>query len=135
MSPLKYFLFLILISSHTFGQNVIDIGSNREIFVDSYLLDRLNGVEQMMHHPRNEGIVLKFDHPWEGNFSAYCTIIKDEKVYRAYYRGVPSAGKDGNAAEVTCYAESSDGINWVKPNLGIYEINNTNTRNCITPTM
>ncbi len=40
-----------------------------------------------------------------------------------YYRGVtqtPEGEFDGEA-EVTCYAESTDGIVWTKPNLGLHE--------------
>src|SRR5690606_41276915 len=73
----------------------------------------------------NEGAVLNFDKPWEGNCSGYCTIIKDGDLYRMYYRGIREAGKDGNDNEVTCYAESTDGIHWTKPSLGIYEIDGT----------
>lgn len=110
---------------------VVNIANRREIFVDHYLLEKLNGVRLAMHAPRNEGTVLKFDQPWEGSFSAYCTIIKDEGVYRAYYRGVPQAVRDGDAKEVTCYAESTDGIIWKKPELGIHEVGGSKNNNIV----
>ncbi|MEX0882893.1 MAG: hypothetical protein WDZ72_05405, partial [Cyclobacteriaceae bacterium] len=75
--------------------------------------------------------VLRFDLPWEGAFSAYVTILKDGDTYKAYYRGVPTAGKDGNSAEVTCYAESKDGIYWEKPHLGIHDIQGNKNNNVI----
>lgn len=109
----------------------LQLGSNRELFVDQYLIEKLNNITQELHIPRNEGVVLKFDYPWEGNFSGYSTIIKDGTQYKLYYRGVREAGKDGNANEVTCYAESSDGINWTKPGLGIYTIHGTTDNNVI----
>jgi len=44
-----------------------------------------------------------------------------------YYRGShdPKTGTGGIPAhrEVTCYAESEDGIHWVKPELGLVEFN------------
>jgi hypothetical protein len=97
----------------------INIGDDRELFVDRYLIEKLNNITQELHTPVNEGTVLKFDNPWEGNFSGYSTIIKDGNQFKLYYRGIREAGKDGNDNEVTCYAESSDGIKWVKPDLGI----------------
>jgi hypothetical protein len=109
----------------------LQLGDKRELFVDQYLIETMTGVVQQLHHPRNEGIVLKFDKPWEGNFSAYCTIIKDNSRYRLYYRGIREAGKDGNDKEVTCYAESGDGIHWNKPSLGIYTVNGTKNNNVI----
>lgn len=124
---------LMLGNIHLFAQDSrpLQVGSNRELFVDQYLIYKLNNVTQELHTPRNEGVVLKFDNPWEGNFSGYCTIIKDSNQYKLYYRGIREAGKDGNDNEVTCYAESSDGFNWVKPDLGIYTINGTMNNNVI----
>ena len=110
---------------------VLNLGNQRELFVDQYLIQKMDGVKQQMHHPVNEGKVLAFSEPWEGHFSAYCTIIKDIGLYRLYYRGVREAGHDGAGNEVTCYAESTDGINWVKPELGLYEVNGTKKNNVI----
>jgi len=113
------------------AQNVVSIQNRRELFVDHFLIEKLTNAEVQMHKPRNEGKVLFFDHPWEGNFSGYCTVIKDGDVFRAYYRGIREAGNDASDNEVTCYAESEDGINWVKPELGIYEIDGTRKNNVI----
>lgn len=120
-------LFPILI----FGQSPIALGNKREIFVDTFLIDKLDGLEITKHTPIDEGPVLLFDKPWEGNFSTYSTIIKDGDVYKAFYRGVREAGEDGNSAEVTCYAESKDGINWVKPDLRLFEVDGTLDNNVI----
>lgn len=128
-----FFLLAGFISGNLLAQSArpLQLGNNRELFVDQYLIDKWNNVSQELHVPVNEGIVLKFDKSWEGNFSAYCTIIKDGTQYKLYYRGIREAGKDGNENEVTCYAESSDGIHWRKPNLGIYNIDGTTNNNVI----
>lgn len=110
---------------------VLDIGSRRELFADRYLIDTLKGAELRLHHPRDEGIVLEFDKPWEGAFCAYATVIHDGDVYRLYYRGLPAAGGDGSNREVTCYAESKDGISWMKPDLRLFEVNGTRKNNVI----
>jgi hypothetical protein len=42
--------------------------------------------------------------------------------YRLYYRCQPPGGsEDGDEHQVTCYAESPDGVTWTKPNLGLFE--------------
>ena len=115
---------------------VIDIGSRRELFVDRYLIDTMDAVRLVLCQPRDEGIVLRFDKPWEGAFCGYCTVIKDAGIkdagtYRLYYRGLPNAGADGSAAEVCCYAESPDGISWTKPNVGMWEIQGSKENNVI----
>lgn len=98
----------------------IDLGSRRELFVDRYLIDRLDGVSFRLHEPRDEGVAFTFDKPWEGLFSGYCTIIRDGDRLRAYYRGMPKAGADGSDGEATCVAESADGKAWTKPSLGLF---------------
>src|SRR6185436_11125916 len=103
----------------------------RELFVDQYLIDRLTGAQLRLGKPVEAGPVLRFDNPWEGAFSGYVTVIKHSGRYRMYYRGTPQAGQDGNNGEVTCYAESADGISWTKPDLGIYEIHGTRKNNVI----
>ncbi len=126
-------LMFLMTATLTRGQKAtpIQLGDRREIFVDDFLIERMTGVSLRMHAPRNEGPVLYFDEPWEGQFSAYCTIIRDGNLYRAYYRGIPEAGKDGDNMEVTCNAESLDGIKWVKPNLKIYKIGRTLDNNVL----
>lgn len=109
----------------------IDIGSNRELFVDHYLIERLYGAHLILHHPHDEGPVLKFDQPWEGPFCGYCTVIKDKDKYLFYYRGLPQAGRDGSSREVTCYAESPDGIHITKPKLNLFTVNGSMSNNVI----
>ncbi|NOY76705.1 MAG: hypothetical protein GXO76_02415 [Calditrichaeota bacterium] len=110
---------------------IVDIGSQLELFVDHYLIDTLKNVSFQMHHPIDRGPVLQFDEPWEGPFSAYCTIIKDGDLFRLYYRGGPLDGKDGSKKEFTCYAKSNDGTHWTKPNLKIYNILGTWNNNVV----
>lgn len=113
------------------NSEILNIGSRLELFIDNYLIGKLDNVSLRLHEPIDKGVVLKFDNPWEGPFSAYCTVIKDDDTFRLYYRGIPTAGNDGRSEEHTCYAESNNGINWTKPNLKIYEIDGTLNNNVI----
>jgi hypothetical protein len=101
------------------GEPPLEIGSRRELFVDRHLIDRFDRVNLKLHEPRDEGVVLHYDQPWEGPFCGYNTVIHDGDTFRLYYRG-KAAGPDG-AGEVTCYAESKDGHHWTKPTLGLHE--------------
>ena len=100
----------------------IQLGTRLELFVDDFLIERLDGTNLKLHEPTLAGVALRFDQPWEGAFSGYVTVIKDGNTFRMYYRGLPKAGRDGSDDEVTCYAESKDGITWAKPNLGFFEV-------------
>jgi len=116
---------------NTDRKDIVDIGSRLELFLDTFLIEKLNNVQRVLHAPKNEGAVLLFDEPWEGPFCGYATIIKDDAKYRLYYRGLPEAGMDGSDIETTCYAESDDGKNWIKPDLGIYKVAGTFNNNVI----
>jgi hypothetical protein len=109
----------------------IELGARRELFIDKYLIDKLDGVSLRLEQPRDEGVALNFDKPWEGAFCGYCTIVRDGGEFRAYYRGNPTAGKDGSNAEVTCLALSKDGKRWTKPELGFFEVNGTRANNVV----
>ncbi|MBA7533598.1 hypothetical protein ES705_25839 [subsurface metagenome] len=109
----------------------MNIGSRLELFIDTFLIEKQYNVRCILNEPKDKGIVLFFDKPWEGPFCGYATIIKDNTKYRLYYRGLPEAGKDGSVIETTCYAESDDGISWTKPNTGIYESSGTYNNNVI----
>ena len=108
----------------------IHIGSRRELFVDHHLIQSLDGARLELHRPQPRETVFKFDQPWEGIYSGYETIVQDGDTLRFYYRGLPEARHDRDA-EVTCVAESQDGIHWTRPQLGIYEVGGTKQNNIV----
>jgi hypothetical protein len=112
-------------------ESAIAIGSRRELLVDRELISQMRGVELRPCMPVDAGPAIHFDKPWEGSFCGYTTILSDKGSLRMTYRGVPVAGQDGNAGEVTCVAESTDGIKWSRPDLGIYELHGTRKNNVI----
>ena len=109
----------------------VEIGARRELFVDHALIEKLDGTRLVLHRPHQEEIVLRFDRPWEGAFSGYSTLIQDGRRLRMYYRGLPTAGSDGSANETTCVAESENGTDFTKPNLGFHEVMGSRENNVI----
>src|SRR6187431_187873 len=113
---------------------VEDIGNRRELFVDDCLIDRMTGSARLeVQQPTPKEMVLTADKPWEGNTSAYYTILRDGETYRMYYRGAnwDEKAKKATHREVTCYAESKDGIAWTKPELGLFEFNGSKANNIV----
>ena len=45
---------------------VIDIASRRELFVDRLLIDRLENARLQLHEPVSGGVAIGIDRPWEG---------------------------------------------------------------------
>lgn len=110
---------------------VLDIGSQRELFVDRLLIGKLEGTTLQLQQPQPGGVAVKYDGPTDGRFCYYTTVLKDGHVYRMYYRGHPW-GPEWTKS-VTCYAQSEDGVHWIKPELGIVEINGSKRNNVILP--
>jgi hypothetical protein len=110
-------------------EQVLDIGSRLELFVDGRLIDNMQGVTQKLHSPVRQDISLEFNKPWEGPVSASIHVIKDDGVYRMYYRGCKGEAEWGKRVE--CYAESADGIHWTRPNLGLYEFEGSTENNIL----
>lgn len=110
----------------------IILHNQRELFIDNYLVEELNNIDTRLAIPVSAGAALQFNEPWEGKFSgAYVSVINDGNRYRLYYRGV-GEGKGANG-QVTCYAESTDGINWIKPHLRLFMVNGTLENNVVMP--
>jgi len=113
----------------------IDIGSRLELMVDEYLIARLSGGAELRLNkpiPREAGMVT--DKPWEGNASCAFTIFQDGDIYRMYYNARQFEMTDTTLDQPTgviCYAESDDGINWVRPDLGLIEFNGSKKNNII----
>ena len=113
------------------AEDPVDLGDRRELFVDRYLIDTLINATLVLHRPHREGTALDFDRPWEGEFSGYVAVLNDSGLYRMYYRGLPQVSTPEGSAAVVCYAESRDGIQWIKPSLGLFEIQGTRQNNVV----
>lgn len=90
----------------------IDIGLRRELFIDTHLIDRLEGqAEQRLHHPVPREIALVHDAPWEGTGSGYHSVFQDGERYRMYYKAwhvvETKSALAGAANELSLYAVES----------------------------
>jgi hypothetical protein len=116
------------------AEEPLKVAGNRELFVDDYLIGELSGsAERKLQLPEPREVVLVADKPWEGNTSGYFTLFQDGDLYRMIYRGWHHDEKTMKALhpEVTCYAESKDGIHWEKPELGLFEWGGSKANNII----
>ena len=66
------------------------------------------------------------DAPWEGNLSGYFTLFPEDGGIRMYYRGWESGRQP-----VTCLAESTDGLRWTRPDLGLVELGGSSRNNIV----
>ena len=117
----------------------VDLRGRREVFWDDFMIepDRTDA-ELRLHKPVKKERVLLLDKPWEGDGCDYYNIFRDEDengvLYRMYYLGWTMIKPDGthNGSDIkVCYAESRDGINWTRPDLGICEFEGSKNNNII----
>jgi len=119
-------LFLLLLQSSRAVVSAepvpLEIGSRLEPLIDDFLIERREGsLELKLHRPVRRADSITLDKPWEGNNSAYATVLKDGDRYLFYYRGTALAVTDkvhGVHYATTCVMTSKDGLNWTRPDLG-----------------
>ena len=111
----------------------ISLGTRVEMFVDDWLVDsnRTREVSLRLQTPVRREVVLTTDKPWEGPNSAYFTVFQDGPRIRLYYRGFIPEGGDASDKQVTCYAESTDGIHFTRPSLGLHEFQGSRENNIV----
>ena len=121
------------------AEEPVEIGTQRELFVDNHVVDKIEGDARLeLQQPEPQDVVLVLDKPWEGNTSGYYTVFRDknaagEDICRMYYRAAAHDLDAGGYAhrQVTCYAESTDAINWTRPNLGLFEFEGSKENNIV----
>ncbi len=115
--------------------------NERQVLWDYQIIDKDKTTASLkLNRPTIKELVLTHDLPWEGDGCNFHNIFKDGDIYRMYYLSwnFNIAGTQEVINEVAkeikiyaAYAESRDGLNWIKPNLGIIEYNGSKNNNII----
>lgn len=119
----------------------IDVGTDLQVLWDDHVVDTAKTTAmRVMHHPECAGLAISHDRAWEGDACGYHCIFKDGDRYRMYYNACalrwakprhPVAFANTPCETRICYAESTDGVNWTRPNLGICTFNGSKENNII----
>ena len=113
------------------------IGNRREVFWDYTLIEHSRTTAELtLHKPRIEEIVFVHDAPWEGDGCNSYSIIRIGEVWRAYYLAWKMMNEDCTAHIVgnehfVCFLESTDGIHWTRPSLGVCEYRGSRDNNIV----
>lgn len=70
------------------------------------------------------------DRPWEINGLGGITMLLENGIYRLWYESFGDACSS-DISLLLCYAESRDGVNFVKPSLGLIEYNGSTDNNIV----
>ena len=99
---------------------VIPIDVGRQLFVDDFLIEHTT-LKRTFHHAElyTNNPVLKPDQPWEMEGKAPMAMVfsdgvwfdPQDKLFKMWYMG--------GYTRYTCYATSTNGVDWVKPKLDV----------------
>lgn len=114
----------------------IDIASRRELFVDRYLIDRLDGEARLkLHPPKREEVVFQVEGALENACSGvYNVLVEHEGRYLLYYRGhYPIGGDRGDESrqQTANVAFSENGLHFTRPELGIFDLGDGGRNNVV----
>ena len=87
--------------------------------------DTPEGVELRVEPATRSAPLIIADQTWEASRLAWVQVMHDEGRYRMWY------GITSKPDRRLCYAESDDGMNWAKPELGLVEIDGSAANNVV----
>ncbi|MEW6752090.1 MAG: VCBS repeat-containing protein [Candidatus Latescibacterota bacterium] len=108
------------------GPQPYPLGSRLELFVDRELIAGMVGLGLQLHAPRLAEIAVARDRPYEDSTLYDPVVMLDEGRYRLWYRT-----NFNQAPFYTGYAESTDGVQWTKPSLGLVEFAGSTDNNLV----
>ena len=107
------------------------IGTNRQLFVDEFWIAEANGVIRRLHEPVRREVAIAAEHPWERGGVSYMVTFRDGDRFRAWYRCDHEMPPRDKRQPLIAYAESTDGIHWEKPRLGLVEFQGSKDNNLV----
>ena len=137
-----------------------DTGTEKQLFIDHRFIENSDGIRLAVNPPvKRPGAVLRADRPWDAFALGWYSVVEDDGLYRMWYYGAERdprptriAGQKGPLGHLTgyevpadtdpnsvptpglfrlCYATSTDGLTWEKPDLGLIEFDGSKDNNIV----
>ena len=98
----------------------------KHLFVDDNGVQEIENLARKLHQPRKfrGNVVVRPEHRWENRAIQIRTTpawVPDEGVFKMLYYASPEPLPSSEGGSFFCYATSTDGVNWEKPVLGLYD--------------
>ena len=104
--------------------------SGKMLFFDDTWIESTARLTRRWGELKKFGPVITADKPWEHHcVLLYGGVIEDEGRYRMWYQTFNRSLRERKT--VLCYAESTDGIHWDKPELGLCEWEGSKKNNIV----
>lgn len=99
----------------------------RHLFLDPAFLEKTSGVELRVNRAERRELVIRPDRPWEKRMiSLFSTVLDEGEKLRMWY-----ICRDADNVPNVAYAESTDGVQWTKPDLGIVDYHGSKQNNLV----
>jgi hypothetical protein len=118
----------------SFQESIVNVGTTKQLFIDDYLIHSMSNVTRTMNQATKTSPVLTATKEWEGSGPyLYGTVLYDssESLFKMWYTTYVMDPSSGVKSYYTCYATSSNGTTWTKPNLGHVSFNGSTNNNII----
>jgi hypothetical protein len=114
------------------GEPVRIIGSEPVLLIDHTDVLSPEDVRRKIHPPRKTGDrLIVAEHPWESATLNWFSVLRDGDRYRMWYECYDVDGWPTADDTSFCYAESTDGIHWKKPELGLVSYQGSSRNNIL----
>ena len=110
----------------------LDVGTQRQMFIDRRFIAESKGVALVVERPRLTGErLLVQDRPWEDFWiGGYTTVVQEGDRIQLWYEVASKQDRDGSTG--VAYATSTDGgATWVKPELGVVSFKGSTRNNLV----
>ena len=112
--------------------DAIVVDDQKQLFIDTLFVNQASKVTLRMHAARKTGErTLEPNQPWENASLNWFSVLKHDGKFRMWYESYDVEGWPTTNDTSFCYAESMDGIRWVKPNLDLYNYHGSTSNNII----
>jgi len=129
-----------------FDPTMLRIDNEKQLFLDDLLIESAENICRTWHRPVKEdrNPLIKKDMPWEHEFESTCNgfqILRDTKegLFKCWYgHSKNKASKKDDTRIMTraehsvLYAESRDGLKWIKPKVGQFLLDGMESNAVIT---
>ncbi len=110
----------------------IDVAGKLQLFIDTAFFETSENIVLHVNPPVKTGeTTLAPDKPWESASLNWFSVMEDDGKYRMWYECYDVEGWPTTDDTSFCYAESTDGIHWGKPSLGLCEYQGSQDTNIL----
>jgi hypothetical protein len=121
-------MFAALMACLSIGTTIrAELTPGRHLFLDPALIDQSEKVSVAVNPAERRETVIRTDQPWEQLMISFFLTVRDEGGrLRMWY-----ICRDRQNRPNVAYAESPNGVQWTKPNLGIVEYDGSKENNLV----